>query len=64
MHTSNKIPTRLQCKNRVSNDVFFTVKRGSVRSGIRRGLEGSVDCIIELDVYERRKELGNDVTYF
>lgn len=64
IYASNKIPTRLQCKNRASKDVFFTVKSGSVRSGIRRRLEGIVDSILELDVYKRRKELGNDVTYF
>jgi len=59
-----KFPQDYSARIERSKDVFFTVKRGSVQSGTRRRLEEIVDCIIELDVYERGKELGNDVTYF
>ena len=54
-HTSNKIPTRLQRKKKHGKGVL---------SGLRRRLEEIVDCVIELDVYEGKRKLGNDVVYF
>jgi len=56
VHTSNKIPTRLQHKKKHGKGVL---------SGLKRRLEEIARThIIELDFYEGKEKLGNDVAYF